>query len=172
MRASFFAIAVAAIAVQAAPATIEARDDVATADPAAAPPAVPDAATTAAAPVAPPAIPAACAPTPGIETVALYNKVFAFQKAYLFDKNNNETFKYYAADFQSIWRRGSYTRDQFWATDNVQTWMGVSSYPTDSSFKDNRLHVAYDLGVNRTGHAGDDFVWKDGCIISQQQTPA
>lgn len=97
MRASFIAIAVAAVAVQAAPAVIEARDDVADAAPAS---------TAATNPVVPgipaalPAIPAACSPTPGIDTVALYDKVFAFQKAYLFDKNNNETFKYYTTDFQ------------------------------------------------------------------------
>jgi hypothetical protein len=46
----------------------------------------------------------------------------------------------------------------------------VASYPTDATFSDNRGHVAYDLGENRTGHAGDDFVWKDGCIVSHQQT--
>lgn len=74
MRASFIAVAVAAVAVQAAPA-VDARQ-------------------------AAPAIPAACTPTPGLDTAATYDKVFAFQKAYLFDKNVAETFKYYSADFQ------------------------------------------------------------------------
>ncbi|TLS27223.1 hypothetical protein PpBr36_04752 [Pyricularia pennisetigena] len=149
MRFSFIATAAAAVAVQAAPGVIEARDDAAAATP---------------------AIPAPCVPTPGLDTVALYDKVFAFQKAYLFDKNYNETFKYYSADFQNIWRRGTQSRDQYWATDNVQRWNGVVVFPTDASFKDGKFHVAYDMGENRTGHAGDDFVWKDGCVVSQQQT--
>ncbi|KAL5867848.1 hypothetical protein ACKVWC_008629 [Pyricularia oryzae] len=141
MRASFIAVAVAAVAVQAAPA-VDARQ-------------------------AAPAIPAACTPTPGLDTAATYDKVFAFQKAYLFDKNVAETFKYYSADFQ---RFSNLNRDQYWATELVQQWATVPSYPTDSSFRDGRAHVAYDLGAERTGHAGDDFVWKDGCIVSQQQT--
>ncbi|KAI6351006.1 hypothetical protein MCOR25_010222 [Pyricularia grisea] len=157
MRASFITVAMAAVAAQAAPSVIEARDDVAPTD-------------SAAAPAASSVIPAACTPTPGIDIVAAYDKAFEFQKAYLFDKNNNETFKYYSADFKSNWRFGSYTRDEYWATQGVQTWMAVSSYPTESYFKNDTLHVAYDLGVNRTGHAGDNFVWKDGCVISQEQT--
>lgn len=74
MRASFFAVAVAAAAVQAAP-VIETRQDV-------------------------PPIPAACTPTPGLDTAATYDKVLAFQKVYLFDKDITETFKYFSADFQ------------------------------------------------------------------------
>lgn len=87
MRASFITVAMAAVAAQAAPSVIEARDDVAPTD-------------SAAAPAASSVIPAACTPTPGIDIVAAYDKAFEFQKAYLFDKNNNETFKYYSADFK------------------------------------------------------------------------
>ncbi|TLD29231.1 hypothetical protein PspLS_04047 [Pyricularia sp. CBS 133598] len=144
MRASFFAVVVAAVAVQAAPA-VETRQAV-------------------------PAIPAACTPTPGLDTAATYDKVLAFQKAYLFDKDVAETFKYFSADFQSQQRFSSLNRDQYWATTLVQEWNKTPSYPTDSSFSNGRAHVAYDLGAERTGHAGDDFVWKDGCIVSQQQT--
>ncbi|TLS24831.1 hypothetical protein PpBr36_08873 [Pyricularia pennisetigena] len=144
MRASFLAVAVAAVAVQAAPA-VETRDAVA-------------------------AIPAACTPTPGLDTAATYDKFFAFQKTYLFDKNVAETFKYFAADFQSKQRFSSLNRDQYWASSVVQDWNTTPSYPTDSTFKDGTAHVAYDLGEKRTGHAGDDFVWKDGCIVSHQQT--
>ena len=144
MRASFCAVAVAAAAVQAAP-VIETRQDV-------------------------PPIPAACTPAPGLDTAATYDKVLAFQKVYLFDKDITETFKYFSADFQSKQRFVTFNRDQYWAVSTVQGWGQTASYPTDSSFSNGRAHVAYDLGPQRTGHAGDDFVWKDGCIISEQQT--
>ncbi|KAK2001006.1 hypothetical protein LX36DRAFT_653839 [Colletotrichum falcatum] len=117
-------------------------------------------------------IPPACQPiVPEPDLVTMYNRWFDFQQAYLFNKNVVATFGFFASNFTSTWRNGVMSREEYWAQDNVQNWATVSSYPTDSTFRDNKGHVAYDLGVNRTGHAGDDFVWQHGCIVSHQQTP-
>ncbi|KAK2054790.1 hypothetical protein LY76DRAFT_596634 [Colletotrichum caudatum] len=119
------------------------------------------------------AIPPACAPVvPEPDLPAQLQRWFDFQKAYLFDKDVAEAFTFYSADFKSTWRNGAYTRDEFWAQDTTQGWATVASYPTDAYYLNGTGHVSYDLGVNRTGHAGDNFVWEHGCIVSHQQTPA
>ncbi|KAK2016864.1 hypothetical protein LZ32DRAFT_615098 [Colletotrichum eremochloae] len=117
------------------------------------------------------AIPPPCQPmVPEPDLVTKYDRWFDFQKAYLFDKDIQTTFTFFASNFTSTWRRGVMSRQDYWAQDTVQNWATTSSYPTDSSFRDDKGHVAYDLGENRTGHAGDDFVWEHGCIVSHQQT--
>ncbi|KAK1585044.1 uncharacterized protein LY79DRAFT_635781 [Colletotrichum navitas] len=121
---------------------------------------------------APPAIiPPPCDPiVPEPDLAATYDRWFDFQKAYLFDKDVAATFGFFSSNFTSKTRWSSMSRDEYWANDVTQGWASVSSYPTDASFRDNKGHVAYDMGVNRTGHAGDDFVWEHGCIVSHQQT--
>jgi hypothetical protein len=45
------------------------------------------------------AIPAPCEPIANLDLAASYDRWFAFQKAYLFDKDVSKSFSYYAADF-------------------------------------------------------------------------